>query len=101
MWGVSFGRPRVPPTVRRPKLASLALSTAPRRRHSQRRMRTKGSVRFSAYFKVQWRDPRSAAWVDVQQAHPTSEAARAAFLAGRDCRVIEVTERGRRPVQDV
>jgi hypothetical protein len=36
--------------------------------------------------------------VDVQKAHPTAEAARAAFVAGRDCRVIEVTERGRRPL---
>jgi hypothetical protein len=36
-------------------------------------MRTRRSVRFSVYYKVQWRDPRSAAWVDVQKAHPTAE----------------------------
>jgi hypothetical protein len=61
-------------------------------------MRTRGSARFAPYYKVQEYDPRSAVWIDVQKAHPTAEAARAAFVAGRDCRVIEVTERGRRPL---
>jgi hypothetical protein len=41
-------------------------------------MRTRGSARFAPYYKVQEYDPRSAVWMDVQKAHPTLEAARAA-----------------------
>jgi len=63
-------------------------------------MRTKGSARFSPYFKVQEFDPRSAVWVDVQKAHPSLEAARAAYRPGVRCRVMEITERGRRPMPD-
>jgi len=63
-------------------------------------MRTKGSARFSPYFKVQEFDPRSAVWIDVQKAHPTLEAARAAYRPGVRCRVMEITERGRRPLPD-
>jgi hypothetical protein len=63
-------------------------------------MRTRGSARFAPYYKVQEYDPRSAVWVDVQKAHPTAEAARAAFLPGVRCRVMEITERGRRPLPD-
>src|SRR5262249_9186834 len=45
-------------------------------------MRTRGSARFAPYYKVQEYDPRSAVWVDVQKAHPTAGAARAAYRAG-------------------
>lgn len=57
--------------------------------------RTRGSVRFAPYYKVQWFDETSMAWRDVQQAHPSEEAARAAFVPGRRCRVMAITERGR------
>src|SRR5262245_66298232 len=60
-------------------------------------MRSKGSARFAPYFKVQEYDPRTCAWLDVQRAHPTLEAARAAYRPGVRCRVMEITERGRRP----
>jgi hypothetical protein len=63
-------------------------------------MRTKGSARFAPYFKVQEYDPRSAVWIDVQRAHPTPEAARAACRPGVRCRIMEITERRRRPLPD-
>jgi hypothetical protein len=63
-------------------------------------MRTKGSARYAAYFKVQWWDDCTVAWVDVQKSHPTLEAARAAYRPGVRCRVMEITERGRRPLPD-
>jgi hypothetical protein len=63
-------------------------------------MRTRGPARFAPYYKVQEYDPRSAVWVDVQKAYPTLEAARGACRPGVRCRVIEVTERGRRPLSD-
>ena len=61
-------------------------------------MRTRGSARFAPYYKVQEYEPRSAVWVDVQKAHATPEAARAAYRPGVRCRVMEITERGRRPL---
>jgi hypothetical protein len=63
-------------------------------------MRTKGSARFSPYYKLQWWDERSAVWVDVQKAHATPEAARAAYRPGVQCRVMEITEHGRRPLSE-
>jgi hypothetical protein len=63
-------------------------------------MRTQGSARFAPYYKVQEYDPRSAVWVDVQKAHPTPQAARAAYRPGVRCRTMEITERGRRPLPD-
>lgn len=58
-------------------------------------MRTKGSCRFEPYCKVQTWDGRAAAWVDVQKAHPTEEAARKATPRGRRARIVTVTEQGR------
>ena len=63
-------------------------------------MRTRGSARFAPYYKVQEYDLRSAVWIDVQKAHPTLSAARSAYRPGVRCRVMEVTERGRRPLPD-
>jgi hypothetical protein len=63
-------------------------------------MRTKGSARFAPYYKAQEYNPRSAVWVDVQRAHPTPEAARAACRPGVRCRIMEITKRGRRPLPD-
>jgi hypothetical protein len=63
-------------------------------------MRTRGSARFAPYFKVQWWDARTCAWIDVQKAHATLEAARATFRPDAKCRVMEITERGRRLLAD-
>jgi hypothetical protein len=61
-------------------------------------MRMKSSARFAPYYKVQWYDVRSAAWIDIQNAHATPAAAQAAFPAGKTCRVVEITEGRRRPL---
>lgn len=58
-------------------------------------MRSHSSVRFAPYYKVQWLDPIIVAWRDVQQQFPTPEAAQAAFLPGKQCRIMAVTEQGR------
>ena len=63
-------------------------------------MRTRGSARFAPYYKVQEFDLRSAVWIDVQKAHATLEAARAACRPGVRCRIMEITERGRRPLPE-
>ena len=34
------------------------------------RKRRVGSARFSTYFKVQWYDPTSLCWFDIQKQHP-------------------------------
>jgi len=60
--------------------------------------RRAGSARYAPYYKVQWWDATALAWRDVQRAHATPEAARAAFPAGQRCRVMEVTMHGRRPL---
>jgi hypothetical protein len=61
-------------------------------------MRTKGSCRFENYYKVQFWNERQLAWHDVQKSHPTSDDARAAFIPGKKCRVMEVTTKGRNPM---
>jgi hypothetical protein len=63
-------------------------------------MRTRGSARFAPYYKVQWWDARACAWIDVQRAHPTLEATRAACRPSVRCRIMEITERGRRPLSE-
>ncbi len=45
----------------------------------------------AVYYKVQWYDERNCAWFDLQKQHPTTEAAAAAYIAGRRCRTMEVT----------
>jgi len=37
-------------------------------------------------------------WRDVQRAHPSEAEARAAFLPERECRVMRISEEGRRPL---
>jgi hypothetical protein len=59
-------------------------------------MRTRGSVRFAPYYKLEVWDRIRLAWRPVQKAHPTEEGARAAAPFGREARVYEVTEHGRR-----
>lgn len=62
--------------------------------------RAPGSVRFETYYKVQWFEERVYAWMDVQRAYASAEEARAAFLAGRRCRVMEITMHGRAPLPE-
>lgn len=58
--------------------------------------RVTGSVRFDPYFKVQWWDERSLAWLDIQRAHDTLDAATAAAMAhGGTTRIMRVTPDGR------
>jgi hypothetical protein len=71
------------------------LMSAPPENHRPRRA---GSARFDTYYKVQYWDPRNCAWADIQKQHPTPEAAAAAYIAGRQCRTMEVTAAGRRPL---
>lgn len=63
-----------------------------------RRARRADSARFDPYYKVQWFDERNCAWADVQKQHPTPAAAVAAYPAGKRCRIMEVTPKGRRPL---
>lgn len=61
-------------------------------------MRTKGSCRFAAYYKVQFMNDRTLCWQDVQKQHATPDDARKAFIKGKTCRIMEVDEKGRRPL---
>ncbi len=62
-------------------------------------MRTKGSCRFEPYYKIQFRN-QFLAWQDIQQSYDTQEAARLDFPQDKQCRVMEITEHGRRPVEN-
>ena len=62
------------------------------------KMRTPESCRFAAYYKVQFWNEQQLAWQDVQKQHPSPDAARAAFIAKKKCRVMEVDRKGRRPL---
>lgn len=59
--------------------------------------RSRGSVRFAPYYKLQEWLPIALAWRDVQARHDTPEDAEAARPAGRT-RIMEITERGRAPL---
>ena len=58
-------------------------------------MRAKGSCRFEPYYKVEWYDKIALCWRVIQKAHPTEAKARESFLNGKQCRIQQVTERGR------
>ena len=58
------------------------------------RPRTRSSVRFDPYYRVQRYDPRQLAWREVRGRHETPEEARAAFPEGRRCRVMKITMDG-------
>jgi hypothetical protein len=60
--------------------------------------RKDGSARFSTYYKVQWYDPTSLCWLDIQRSYPTQAEARGAYPTGRRCRLMEVTPKGRQPI---
>jgi hypothetical protein len=63
-------------------------------------VRTKGSCRFETYHKVQWFDERSLTWRDVHRAYATVAEAQAAFVPGKRCRVMVITETGRSPLPE-
>lgn len=63
--------------------------------------RTKASVRFDPYYKVQWYDEIICAWRDIQRQFSTPEEAIQHFLPGERCRLMEVTIRGRHPLPEV
>lgn len=50
------------------------------------------------YFKVQWYDPVSLCWRDVQKAHSTTQDAESCYLPGKQCRTMQVNANGRHPV---
>lgn len=52
------------------------------------------------YYKVQWYDEVALCWHDVQKAYATEQEARASFLGDRRCRVMEVHENGRQPLDN-
>lgn len=60
------------------------------------RPRVKGSCRFDAYFKIEWRDETIGAWRPMQKSFATIELAKAAQKAGKTWRVIERSEKGTR-----
>lgn len=64
------------------------------------RPRTRSSVRFDPYYKLQWYDPTLAAWRDARGRYSTPEEARAAAPAGRTSRVSEITMAGRRDIEE-
>lgn len=61
-------------------------------------------MRFDPYFKVQWWNETSLAWVDVQEAWATeNDAVRAAESSGNPgdrFRIMTVWPGGRRPVRE-
>lgn len=66
------------------------------------RRRRAGSVRFDPYVKVQWYDPVSLCWRDVQQSYRDEIDAVLscpldAFPRGADWRLMHVSEAGRTP----
>lgn len=72
---------------------------------TEARPRQRGSVRFDAYFKVQFWHEATMAWKDIQHAYPTvAEAEEAApDVIDRDAlrwRLMEVTPRGRSPLAE-
>lgn len=60
--------------------------------------RVRGSVKFDPYYKVQWYDRVICSWREVQKSYPSMNEATAAFIGGRQCRVVEITMAGRFPI---
>lgn len=62
-------------------------------------MRTRGSVRFATYYKLQWFDEMNMAWRDIQRQYPSAEeAARDISGQRRTWRLMEITMQGRHPI---
>jgi hypothetical protein len=62
-------------------------------------MRTNGSCRFATYYKVQVWQPISFAWKDLQKAFASIDEAAAAMPSGGKARIMEISEKGRFPVE--
>lgn len=60
--------------------------------------RTRSSARFDPYFKVQWYDNTSLTWRDIQESHSSQDLAEQAFPLDKQCRVMEITMKGRKPL---
>lgn len=58
-------------------------------------MRTKGSCRFAAYYKVEWYDRAIMSWRVIQKAYPTELEAKANYKKGYECRLVKTTEKGK------
>ena len=89
--------------TRSPQQKTLDATREPHHKHppqgtTETNMRTPDSCRFAAYYKVQFWNEQQLAWQDVQKQHPSADAARAAFIAKKKCRVMEVDMKGRRPL---
>lgn len=63
-------------------------------------LRTPASVRFDPYYKVQTWERRVMAWQDIQRMFTDEDEARAAFPAGKRCRLMLVTMNGRSPLPE-
>jgi hypothetical protein len=59
-------------------------------------MRTKGSCKFDAYYKVEWRDEKIGAWRPIQKSFATQEAAAQFAKTTKHalCRLISISEKG-------
>ena len=76
--------------------------TAARADANDRRVRRRGTVRFSPYVKVQWWDETSLAWRDVQAQYADEVDALLrcpldSFPRGADWRLMYVSPEGRTP----
>jgi len=58
-------------------------------------MRTKGSCRFAAYYKIEVFDPKISAFKPIQKSYQNEELARRSFPKGKTCRIIKTTEQGK------
>lgn len=64
---------------------------------------SKGWRKDYPYYKVQVFDPRSLAWMDEKRGFGSLDEARSCIqqrLADRQCRIMVVDEKGRRPLED-
>jgi hypothetical protein len=63
------------------------------------RQRTRGSVRFDPYYKLQWFDDTVMAWRDIQRQYASpAEAAGDIGRGARVWRLMEITMHGRHPM---
>jgi len=56
------------------------------------------ATKTEAYFKIQFRDPISLAWKDIQKSFASAEDAQASFTPDKECRVMCITPKGRFPL---
>lgn len=56
-------------------------------------------MRPDTYYKIQFKDPISLAWKDVQRSFESAEDARLAFTSDKVWRVMCITPKGRHPFE--